>query len=434
MFGKSKEKKNNDNELESYGVWVKHGNTENDGAAADSDNASMDFNSELDLPDFDTEDTFSDSDFSDMFKDDGADNNSNDLDFDTDTTLSADELANITTGDIETTEIEESGSFDDFTSSLDDDDINLESEFNTIDNTEDTITEESSDIFSQADAASDLTAETEETSAENAFTDDFSMDDLPDFTTEESAAEETSVETTPAEENAVTDDFSMDDLPDFTTEETNGEEVSAEVSTEESPAEETFADFTTEESPAEETSADFTTEETSDEEASAEVSTEESPAEETFDISSDGEEEISLDDFMEDGFSDESVASGNNGFEPGAEPAASGADEEVSLDDFFDGESFESSPEAPAPQEDTITDEPPLDMEISFDDSVDTVETEDNIAATQVELEDDYEEESEEEVTETPVEEEVSMDSFESSSSSENIQTEEVDLSDFGID
>ena len=152
-----------------------------------------------------------------------------------------------------------------------------------------------------------------------------------------------------------------------------------------------------------------------------------------------GDEEISLDDFMDGGFSDESVASGNNGFEPGAGPdaaASSGDTEELSLDDFMDGDSFDS---APAAKEEETVDEAPLDMDISFDDSADSVETEDNLSL-ESSLDDDYEEE--EAVEESSVEtEEVSMDDFgtdipatEETKADENIDTEDVDLSDFGID
>ena len=103
MFGKSKEKKNKDNELESYGVWVKHGNTE-DAAPAEADNENLDFNTDLDLPDF-GDDVFADSDFSDMFKEDNTSETEDALDLDT--TLSADELANITDdNDITTEEID----------------------------------------------------------------------------------------------------------------------------------------------------------------------------------------------------------------------------------------------------------------------------------------------------------------------------------------
>ena len=163
-------------------------------------------------------------------------------------------------------------------------------------------------------------------------------------------------------------------------------------------------------------------------------------SEETTEAGDAGDEEISLDDFMDGGFSDESVASGNNGFEPGAGPdaaASSGDTEELSLDDFMDGDSFDSAPAAA--KEEEIVDEAPLDMDISFDDSADSVETEDNLSLENT-LDDDYEEE--ETVEESSVEtEEVSMDDFgsdipatEETKTDENIDTEDVDLSDFGID
>ena len=87
----------NTNELESYGVWVKN-TAENDNTeltpADTSDELNLD-DGGLDLPDFD------DSDFSDMFKDEPADSSAGALDdfgSEDDTTLSTDELANITDG------------------------------------------------------------------------------------------------------------------------------------------------------------------------------------------------------------------------------------------------------------------------------------------------------------------------------------------------
>ena len=151
---------------------------------------------------------------------------------------------------------------------------------------------------------------------------------------------------------------------------------------------------------------------------------------------------------MDEGFSDESVASGNNGFEPGAGPSAaapaSSETEELSLDDFMDGDSFDSAPEE-AKQEETVEDESPLDMDISFDDSADTVETEDNFSLD-ISADDDDDTDYDTEESESVETEEVSMDDFGSSftaeesttpstaASYENINTEDVDLSDFGID
>ena len=52
----------NTNDLENYGVWVKH--------SAKDENDLTDSLDSLDLPDFPDTDTFDDTDFSDMFKDD----------------------------------------------------------------------------------------------------------------------------------------------------------------------------------------------------------------------------------------------------------------------------------------------------------------------------------------------------------------------------
>jgi len=86
-------------------------------------------------------------------------------------------------------------------------------------------------------------------------------------------------------------------------------------------------------------------------------------------------------------------------------------------------------------QADEIIDEKPLDMEINFDDSVDSVETEENSSVISSDIDDDFDfEETTESVESFEVAEsfesnisttEVSMDDFES---------EEIDLSDFGID
>ena len=342
----------NTNELESYGVWVKNsaGNDEIPNTPADtSDELNLDAGG-LDLPDFD------DSDFSDMFKEEPQSSEGSLLDDfgnEDDTTLSTDELANITDG---------------------------------------------------------FEVEQVEAPAE---TDDLDLGDL-DFTSDES---------TEAVSEESTDDISIEDTED------NSEEINFDdISTEE---------FTTDESPSEEVSFDI-----------EEPVTEETPAEEEVSVESEevsfGEdEEISLDDFMDEGFSDESVAAGNNGYEPGAQPEIPASDtEELSLDDFMDGGSFESAPVEAQKEEEIIEDEAPLDMDISFDDSADSVETEDNISLDITNDDDDTDYDTEE--TESIETEEVSLDDFGSSftaeespapsSGSDDISTEDVDLSDFGID
>ena len=97
----------NTNELESYGVWVKN-TAENDNTEVTPADTSDELNLDdggLDLPDFD------DSDFSDMFKEDPQEAVANSLDdfgSEDDTTLSKDELANITGGvDVEQVEAPE---------------------------------------------------------------------------------------------------------------------------------------------------------------------------------------------------------------------------------------------------------------------------------------------------------------------------------------
>ena len=323
----------NTKELESYGVWVKNTLKENSNPSEttdvkneSSDNSQnfSDNTEELDLPDFDS------TDFSDMFKDDSqfatADSQNDDFTSGLDSTLSTDELSNIT--DFADISIENAASCSDSEDALDDfiEDI-------------------------------DLNKEIEDSTSFNQKTDE----------SNENINEET-----------------IDSIEDS----------------------------------------------------------------EDSEISFDIEEEISLDDFMDEGFSDESVAAGNNGYEPGKEKESTRSTsndsdsetEELSLDDFMDGD-FETEPEdISSPKNDIIEDEPPLEMDLTFDDSVETVETEDNIS---VETYDDFDDDSV--AIET---EEISLDDFGTvfdtsetpkeetkQISSETLSdTEEIDLSDFGID
>ena len=140
------------------------------------------------------------------------------------------------------------------------------------------------------------------------------------------------------------------------------------------------------------------------------------------------DEEISLDDFMDGGFSDESVAAGNNGYEPGAPNSPSAIpttsnSEEISLDDFIDG-GFDVDKE----KEEEIIDEKPLEMDITFDSSADTVKTETNFSIEN----DNFDEDAD--IEESEMEEANTVDSTVSLNSSESFEAEEIDLSDFGID
>ena len=379
----------NTNELESYGVWVKNstGGSENTETPADtSDELNLD-DVGLDLPDFD------DSDFSDMFKDEPQGDNSNALDdfgSEDDTTLSTDELANITDG-FEVEQVD---------APAESDDLDL-GDFDIPETTEEANVDFGEEIDFDTEI-SDSAEETEVSEATETTDDDLSFDTEISDSSDDLSFD---IEESPVTEDSSEVSFDLDDsLSDDS--ETQTEEVN------------------------------FETEET--EEAAEE------PADTEEEISFGDDEEISLDDFMDDGFSDESVAAGNNGYEPGAEPevsVSSGDTEELSLDDFMDGDSFESAP-AEAKEAEPIEDEAPLDMDISFDDSADTVETEDNVS---LDISDDDIDDDTDEVEETETEE-VSLDDFGSSftaeetstpvadSSSENINTEDIDLSDFGID
>ena len=323
----------NTNELDSYGVWVK--NTKEEGNAEDD----LNFADTLDLPDFEETVNIEDGDFADMFKEDDTINLDPSAD---DTTLTDDELMNITSGDgiqLEETAVDDSQNDVDFNSDIND-------SFDTDDSSLDNI----------------------------------SFDSL--------------------EENTVTDA----DLSEFGAVTTEEPDFAEAETTETEPVEEQSFDEVIDDTPVEEMDIeDFGVDSTNNGDAA--------------------EEEISLDDFMDSGFSDESVASGNNGFASDSTPAASDS-EEVSLDDFVDMSEFGIQEEAPK-KEEAIVDEKPLDMDISFDSSADTVETEENTSADIVE--EDYEED-----VELPTE--TTTETFEASSTGDNIESEEVDLSDFGID
>ena len=305
------------NELDSYGVWVKHSSNNEETIDLTKELDDLDsFDTDLDLPDFPETDNFDDTDFSDMFKDDSVFSTDKENSFNDDNaTLTNDELANITNG-IQTEEAQIDETFDDFPT-----EVSLEDPL-TIDN------------FNTQEITSDIS-------------DDLSLDDF-NF--------EIGSSTTESQENIIED----------------------------------------------------------------------------FDISNGGEEEISLDDFMEDGFSDESVAAGNNGYEAGKEPTAqsSSSTEEVSLDDFMDF--IEDSPKETAAEE--IIDEKPLEMDINFDETANSLETEANVSIdANYEMDDDFEDEN------NTIEESLpDLSDFETKTTSASMEdfgeSEEIDLSDFGID
>ena len=250
--------------------------------------------------------------------------------------------------------------------------------------------------------------------------------DIPEMDTASEIEEpEINIPEAPATENSTTEDSAFDGISEIETEAPASID-NLEINTE---TPDTNADF-------EEISFDSIDEPAAE---TQEKNTAETPL-------SPGEEEISLDDFLEDGFSDDSVASGNNGYEPGKGPDAqtepapapaesSGGTEDISLDDFMDASDFgvemSDSPAQEAPADET-PDEPPLEMDISFDDTTDTIETEDNkVTDDFADFTADDTEDFESDTDSTPAEE-TSDEVYVADTS--NVSTEEVDLSDFGID
>ena len=374
----------NTNELDSYGVWVKNSQDENTAPAGADEPEMMNFSDSLDLPEFD-ESPASNADDLNIFDQAPALDTSLDANSE-DTTLNTDELMNITNG-VDIVETDESGH------SLDDSSDNL-----------------SFDLPSEEPVVEDLNFDmpTEETSVEEPVLEETNFD-LP---SEEPVVEDASFDI-PAPES-ISDDLNLD-MP----------------SEEPAVTEDAGFDIPSAEPTLEETSFDIPTDVPATEEVSFDMPGDSAGSD------SEGETELSLDDFMDGGFSDESVASGNNGYEPGAEGSPSAASsEEVSLDDFLDG-GFEEEKK----QEEVVVDEKPLDMDISFDSAADSIQTEDNTSINDdFDDEDDaiesaYEEEgikTDDTIAASPVTEESNFAS--SSSSTESFDSEEVDLSDFGID
>lgn len=176
---------------------------------------------------------------------------------------------------------------------------------------------------------------------------------------------------------------------------------------------------------------------------------EEPAAEESVDAASFEDGELSLDDFMDGGFSDDSSGA----------PATNSGSDEISLDDFFDSDTSST-------KEDDVSNDEPLDIDLSFtenpDDKVPTEETDissddedsnafaeddmfDNISAEQQESPEKPAGNAESALDSTT--EEISLDDFGIDENSDDAtavaagasvnsqaDSEDVDLSDFGID
>lgn len=198
----------NTNELESYGVWVKN-TAENDNTEVTPADTSDELNLDdggLDLPDFD------DSDFSDLFKEDPQETVANSLDdfgSEDDTTLSTDELANITGGvDVEQVEAPEEN-------------IEAALNFDDIAQTEKTAEEPDAEaeIYTESDEINfdDIVSDTEageeaETSIDTSeFGTEIPTEEVTDFNTEISGQSETESEEISTEDEEISLDDFMDE-------------------------------------------------------------------------------------------------------------------------------------------------------------------------------------------------------------------------------
>lgn len=272
---------------------------------------------------------------------------------------------------------------------------------------------------------------------------DLSFDTLND---NDSTLSDEEVSKLKTDDNA--DDFFKDELPDFSTPEAEkAAEPEEKDSNDSGESEVSLDDFIGAEGFEDPNKAfEPKTEDAPKSELPAEKADE--PAkDEAVDAASFEDGELSLDDFMDGGFSDSGASA----------PAGNSGSDEISLDDFFDNDTTTQ-------KEDDVSNDEPLDIDLSFtenpDDKVPTEETDvssddedsnafaeddmfDNISAEQpAEKEDKPSEQNSDTTTE-----EVSLDDFGIDENSDDAsavaagasvnsqaESEEVDLSDFGID
>lgn len=300
------------------------------------------------------------------------------------------------------------------------------------------------------DAATEPTINAEEVPIEEpVIPEDLSFDTLTDNDSTLSDEEVSNIKSDisePETKSDSADDFFKDELPDFsnigTTEpaKTETEDSSeSEISLDDFIGAEGFDDPNKAFEPKTETA-----------EKTEEKPAEPAAQEESVDASSFEDGELSLDDFMDGGFSD----SGSSA------PAGNSGSDEISLDDFFDDDTSST-------KEDDVSNDEPLDIDLSFtenpDDKVPTEETDisaddedsnafaeddmfDNISAEQAENNTKPSENSAGQDLDTTTEK-VSLDDFGIDENSDDAtavaagasvnsqaDSEEVDLSDFGID
>lgn len=271
------------------------------------------------------------------------------------------------------------------------------------------------------------------------------FDDLPNFNemeTENSSPAETSEE----EEEFSIDDFGIGEETASTEETPSAEEPAF---TEEANPFEDIAETTSDSDSIDEVSLDdfgFDIDAPEGSTSEPAVSSEPVAASESTETVSEGEnEEISLDDFMDGGFTDPN---------PGAPVAESSTSDEISLDDFFDDDSSKE-------KEDDVTNDEALDIDLSFTENAENeVPTEEVATESDDFMSDDdmFSSGTEVSAPETTISdatidfdpsatEEISLEDFGLDENSDDAtavaagaavnasaDSEEVDLSDFGID
>lgn len=300
------------------------------------------------------------------------------------------------------------------------------------------------DAEGMTETAAEPVVNAEEVSIEEpVIPEDLSFDTLND---NDSTLSDEEVSNLNTDDNA--DDFFKDELPDFNVSETEESAEPEKKDTNDSGESEVSLDDFIGANGFEDPNKAF---EPKTEDAPKSEISEKKDAEpakdESVDAASFEDGELSLDDFMDDGFSDSSTSA----------PAGTSGSDEISLDDFFDTDTSTQ-------KEDDVSNDEPLDIDLSFtenpDDKVPTEETDistddedsstfaeddmfDNISAEQPA---ENETKTTEQNSDTPTEE-VSLDDFGIDENSDDAsavaagasvnsqaESEEVDLSDFGID
>ena len=215
---------------------------------------------------------------------------------------------------------------------------------------------------------------------------DSSSIDLPEINDfDETSFENSSDALSESEANTISEDiFNTEEMPQT-------KDLSQEENNEETPLQEESLDQSSEDISQEDGEIDLDSFMSDSSESSSEVSADDF-------LSSSGDGEVSLDDFMD-----------------------SGSDGEIDLDAFMD-DGFSSSSGSSSKKEDDVQNDDALDINVNFTDN-----TQDEIPVREITEEDEL---SSEEYSETEAEESITSQKV----STDFGESEEVDLSDFGID